>query len=61
MTTPWKAWSHACVEQQADGGDTRAPSILHASAQVLISRRDEDDPGPTPRARRTGTAEGSSS
>ncbi|MDQ0867816.1 hypothetical protein QFZ70_000289 [Arthrobacter sp. V1I9] len=33
------------IEQQADGGDTKDPSILHASAQVMISRRDEGDPG----------------
>jgi hypothetical protein len=36
------------IEQQKDGGDTRDPSILHASAQVMISRRDESDPATMP-------------
>lgn len=33
------------IKQQKDGGVASEPSILHASAQVLISRRDEHDPG----------------
>ncbi len=32
------------MEQQAHGGNAKDPSILHASAQVMISRRDERDP-----------------
>jgi hypothetical protein len=33
------------MEQYASGGRRRDPSILHASAQVLISRRDERSTG----------------
>lgn len=32
------------IKQQKEGGAASEQSILHASAQVLISRRDEDDP-----------------
>jgi hypothetical protein len=32
------------IKQQQQGVPASKPSILHASAQVLISRRDEDDP-----------------
>ena len=32
------------MKQQEHGGQASEPSILHASAQVLISRRDEQDP-----------------
>jgi hypothetical protein len=32
------------MEQQEHGGNAKDPSILHASAQVMISRRDERDP-----------------
>ena len=32
------------IKQQQQGGTASNPSILHASAQVLISRRDEHDP-----------------
>lgn len=33
------------MEQQKQGGDTRDAATLHALAQVMISRRDEGDPG----------------
>jgi hypothetical protein len=36
--------SNLRIKQQQHGGRASQPSILHASAQVLISRRDEDDP-----------------
>lgn len=36
--------SNLRIKQQQDGGRASAPSILHASAEVLISRRDEADP-----------------
>ncbi|WP_104044465.1 hypothetical protein [Arthrobacter sp. ZGTC412] len=32
------------MEQQEHGGNAKDPSVLHASAQVMISRRDERDP-----------------
>lgn len=32
------------MEQQRRGGAASDPSVLHASAQVMISRRDEGDP-----------------
>jgi hypothetical protein len=32
------------IKQQEQGNPASEPSILHASAQVLISRRDEEDP-----------------
>jgi hypothetical protein len=36
-------------EKYAHGNNLVDPSILQASAQVLISRRDESDPGHQPR------------
>ena len=36
--------SHLRIEQQQHGRVARDPSILHAAAQVMISRRDERDP-----------------
>lgn len=36
--------SHLRIEQQQDGIDPKAQAVLHASAQVLVSRRDENDP-----------------
>lgn len=33
------------IEQQQHGSDARNPAILHALAEVMISRRDERDPG----------------
>lgn len=32
------------MEQQQHGSVVREPSILHASAEVMVSRRDEQDP-----------------
>ena len=32
------------IEQQQDGSVARDPAVLHASAQVMISSRDERDP-----------------
>lgn len=32
------------MEQRQHGCDAKDPSVLHASAQVMISRRDEGDP-----------------
>lgn len=33
------------MEQQQHGSAARDPSVLHALAQVMVSRRDERDPG----------------
>ncbi|MFJ6313880.1 hypothetical protein [Pseudarthrobacter oxydans] len=33
------------MEQQQHGNAARDPSVLHALAQVMVSRRDERDPG----------------
>ena len=33
------------MEQQQHGSAARDPSVLHALAQVMVSRRDEQDPG----------------
>lgn len=37
--------SHLRIEQQQHGRAAKEPSLLHAAAQVMISRRDERDPG----------------
>lgn len=33
------------IEQQEHGSTAKDPSVLHALAQVMVSRRDEQDPG----------------
>jgi hypothetical protein len=42
------------IKQQEHGGSASKPSILHASAEVLISRRDEHDPAHHPGTSRPG-------
>ena len=42
------------MKQQEHGNPASDPSILHASAEVLISRRDEEDPGHHPGASQPG-------
>ncbi|MDP9697081.1 UNVERIFIED_ORG: hypothetical protein J2X79_004665 [Arthrobacter globiformis] len=46
--------SHLRIEQQHHGRLIREPAILHASAQVMISRRDERDPTRHAGASQTG-------
>lgn len=41
-------------QQQQEDGEPRDPSVLHAAAQVMISRRDEGDPGQHARASQEG-------
>lgn len=36
--------SHLRIEQQQHGFDPKDQAVLHASAQLLVSRRDENDP-----------------
>ena len=42
------------IEQQRDGSPASEPAVLHASAQVMISRRDEGDPDHHPGASQAG-------
>lgn len=46
--------SHLRSQQQQEGSAARDQSILHAAAQVMISRRDEGDPGHHPGASQSG-------